>query len=303
MPQTKCADEAKRINGAVNFEEAYRYRRERGADTVLGLNFGRMHIRRLSMKKIFRTKYIVYVVLLCLLSVSIICFAISYKKVTIGISNVWDDTPEEITVRLGNGESYEITKETYVIDHDQFLPEYSVVDYPTIKFSDDAINDRLGEKINRIFYETAMLNYDEELGQQINAEYACYYDIANADEDYISIFYHSTAGAGGGVDNRCYAVTVSLADGSEVSLTDLMSMDEIAHRLADYRGTIYMEPGYSIDIWLENKEEFIEKWLGDERSPLHGWYLYEGRIGFFFWYPRGSHMNILLEFSGIIDYF
>ncbi len=162
------------------------------------------------MKKIFRTKYIVYIVLLCLLSVFIICFAISYKKVAIGISNVWDDTPEEITVRLGNGESYEITKETFVIDHDQFLPEYSVVDYSTIKFSDDAINDRLGEKINRIFYETAMLNYDEELGQQINAEYACYYDIANADEDYISIFYHSTAGAGGGVDNRCYAVTVSL---------------------------------------------------------------------------------------------
>ncbi len=37
------------------------------------------------MKKIFRTKFIVYIVLLCLLSVSIICFAISYKKVAIGM--------------------------------------------------------------------------------------------------------------------------------------------------------------------------------------------------------------------------
>ena len=47
----------------------------------------------------------------------------------------------------------------------------SDVNYITIKFSDDTTNDRLGEKINRIFYETAMLNYDEELGQEINAEY------------------------------------------------------------------------------------------------------------------------------------
>ncbi len=178
-----------------------------------------------------------------------------------------------------------------MIDHDQFLPEYSHVRYPTIKFSDDAINDRLGEKINRIFYETAMLNYDEELGQHINAEYACYYDIANADEDYISILYYSTDGAGGSVNNRCYAVTVSLADGSEVSLTDLMSMDEIAQRLADYRGTIHTVHGYSIDVWLESKEEFIEEWKKDERSPLHGWYLYEGRIGFLFGYP-GEAMQI-----------
>lgn len=256
------------------------------------------------MKKIFRTKYIVFIVLFCLLCMLIICFALSYKKVALDTSDLWENAPEEITVRLDNGESYEITKATYVIDHDEFLPEYSHVRYPTIKFSDEAINDRLGEKINRIFYETAMLNYDEELGQQVNAEYSCHYGIANADEDYISILYYSTAGAGGSFGNRCYAVTVSLDDGSEVSLADFMDMDEIAHRLADYRGTIYMEQEYSIDIWLENKEEFIEEWLGDERSPLYGWYLYEGRIGFFFWYPHNNHdANILMEFSGIIDYF
>jgi len=285
------------FDGDGHFRGNKRLIQKINCSVVLDLGWGRRHIRllwRLSMEKIFRTKYIVCIVLFCLLS---------YKKVAIGISNLWNDAPEEITVRLDNGESYEITKETYVIDHDQFLPEYSHVRYPTIKFSDEAINDRLGEKINRIFYETAMLNYDEELGQHINAEYSCYYDIANADEDYISIFYHSTDGAAGSINNRCYAVTVSLADGNEVSLADFMDMDEIAHRLADYRGTIYMEQGYSIDIWLENKEEFIEEWLGDERSPLHGWYLYEGRIGFFFWYPRGSHLNILMEFSGIIDYF
>lgn len=255
------------------------------------------------MKKSFRTKYIIYIVLLCLLSVPAICFAISYKKVTIGTSNLLNDTPEEITVQLGNGESYEITKETFVIDHDQFLPEYSVVKYPTIKFSDDATNDRLGEKINRIFYETAMLNYDEELGQKINAEYACYYYIANADDDYISIYYCSTHGAGGGVSNIEYAVTVSLADGSEVSLADFMEMDEIAHRLAAYRGTIYTREN-SIDIWLENKEEFMEEWLEDERSSLHGWYLYEGRTGFIFWAPpgRGSLLSTSFEFSGIIDF-
>lgn len=79
----------------------------------------------------------VYSVLLCLLSMPVIYFAISYKRVTIGTSNLLNDAPEEITVQLGNGESYEITKETFVIDHDQFLPEYSVVNYPTIKFSDD----------------------------------------------------------------------------------------------------------------------------------------------------------------------
>ncbi len=170
------------------------------------------------MKKIFRTKYIVYIVLLCLLSVPIICFAMSYKKVALDTSDLVENAPEEITVRLGNGESYEITKETFVIDHDQFLPEYSHVRYPTIKFSDDAVNDRLGEKINRIFYETAMLNYDEELGQHINAEYSCHYDIANADEDYISILYYSTEGAAGSISNRCYAVTVSLDDGVKCRL-------------------------------------------------------------------------------------
>lgn len=256
------------------------------------------------MKKIFRTKYIVYMVLLCLLIVLVICFAISYKRVTLSPSNLLNDAPEEITVRLGNGESYEIIKETFVIDHDQFLPEYSVVNYPTIKFSDDVTNDRLGEKINRIFYETAMLNYDEELGKQINAEYACYYYIANADDDYISIFYCSTHGARGGVNNIDYAVTVSLADGNEVSLADFMEMDEIVHRLADYRGTIYTREN-SIDIWLENKDEFMEEWLEDESSSLHGWYLYKGRIGFIFGAPpgRGSLLNTSFEFSGILDIF
>ena len=243
------------------------------------------------MKKIF------------LLGVLVIYFAMSYTGVKIGTTNIWDEKRQEITVQLSNGESYEITKETFVIDHDQFLPEYSVVDYPIIKFSDEAINDRLGEKINRIFYETAMLNYDEELGQEINAEYACYYRIANADEEYISIFYESTRGAGGGVTNSCFGVTVSLADGNEVSLADFMEMDKIAHRLAGYRGTIYMEQGYSIDIWLENKEELIEEWLGDERSPLHGWYLYEGRIGFFFRFGQNNQEHFYMEFAGIIDIF
>ncbi len=259
-----------------------------------------MKSSRLSIKKIFQTKYKICIILLCLLGVTLICLAMSHTRVKIGTTNIWDEALEEITVRLSNGESYEITKETYVIDHDHFLPEYSSVKYPNIKFSDKAINDRLGEKINRIFYETAMLNYDEKLGQEINAEYSCYYDIANADENYISIFYHSTTGFGGGVDNRCYAVTVSLADGNEVSLADFIGIDEIEHRLTDYRGTVYMELGYSIDIWLENKEKFIEKWLGDERSPLHGWYLYKGRIGFFFWYPQGSDANIFMEFSGLV---
>ena len=300
------------------------------------------------MKKIFRTKYIVYIVLFCLLGVSVIYFAMSYTGVKIGTTNILDEKPQEITVQqsngesyeitketfvndhdqflpetgvkigttnivdeklqeitvqLSNGESYEITKETFVIDHDQFLPEYSVVKYPVIKFSDEAINDRLGEKINRIFYETAMLNYDEELGQKINAEYASYYNIANADEEYISIFYASTRGAGGGVTNSCFGVTVSLADGNEVSLADFMDIDEIGHRLSDYRGTVYVYREDYIDIWLENKEELIEEWLGDERSPLHGWYLYEGRIGFFFSYGLNNQEHFYMEFSGIIDIF
>lgn len=255
------------------------------------------------MKKIFRTKYIVYIVLLCLLGVSVIYFAMSYTGVKIGTTNIWGEKRQEITVQLSNGESYEITKETFVIDHDQFLPEYSVVKYPVIKFSDEAINDRLGEKINRIFYETAMLNYDEELGQEINAEYACYYRIANADEEYISIFYESTIGAGGGHTNSCYAVTVSLADGNEVSLADFMDIDEIGHRLSDYSGTFYVDWEGYIDLWLENKEEFIEEWLEDERSPLHGWYLYEGRIGFFFMYNQNNQEHFFMEFSGIIDIF
>lgn len=255
------------------------------------------------MKKIFRTKYIVYIVLLCLLGVSVIYFAMSYTGVKIGTTNILDEKPQEITVRQSNGESYEITKETFVIDHDQFLPEYSVVNYPIIKFSDEVINDRLGENINRIFYETAMLNYDEELGQEINAEYACYYGIANADEEYISIFYESTIGAGGGHSNSSYAVTVSLADGNEVSLADFMDIDEIGHRLSDYRGTVYVNWEGYIDLWLENKEKLIEEWLGDERSPLHGWYLYEGRIGFFFRFNQNNQEHFFMEFFGIIDIF
>lgn len=148
-----------------------------------------------------------------------------------------------------------------------------------------------------------MLNYDEELGQEINAEYACYYGIANADEEYISIFYESTIGAGGGHYNSSYAVTVSLADGNEVSLADFMDIDEIGHRLSDYRGTVYVDWEGYIDLWLENKEKLIEEWLGDERSPLHGWYLYEGRIGFFFKFNQNNQNHFLMEFSGIIDIF
>ena len=51
------------------------------------------------MKKIFRTEYMVYSVLLCLLSMPVIYFAISYKRVTIGTSNLLNDAPEEITHR------------------------------------------------------------------------------------------------------------------------------------------------------------------------------------------------------------
>ena len=210
--------------------------------------------------------------------------------------NDLSEAPEEITVDMGNGESYEITKETFVIDHDHFLPEYSVVDYPIIKFSDDITNDRLGEKINRIFYETAMLHYDEELGQEINAAYACDYAIANAEDNSISILYCSTHGAGGGVDNQEYAVTVSLADGSVVSLADLGRADDMMRRLENYNGTIYYsdcEP----DIWTENKEEFVTEWQKDDHSLLHGWYLHDGRLGFIFWYPRGSWCNTAFEFE------
>ena len=43
------------------------------------------------MKKIFRTKYIVYIVLLCLLGVSVIYFAMSYTGVKIGTINILDE--------------------------------------------------------------------------------------------------------------------------------------------------------------------------------------------------------------------
>ena len=206
------------------------------------------------------------------------------------------EAPEEITVDMANGESYAITKETFVIDHDHFLPEYSTVDYPIIKFSDDETNDRLGEKINRLFYETAMLHYDEELGQEINAEYACNYVIANADDDSVSILYCSTQGAGGGAGNQEYAVTVSLADGSVVSLADLGRADDMLRRLENYSGTIYYsycEP----DIWTEDKEKFVREWQEDEHSLTHGWYLHDGRIGFIFWYPLGNRVNTTFEFE------
>ena len=260
------------------------------------------------MKKIFRTKYmVVCLALFCLLVMAAVCLALSYKKVVFEYNPIWENASDEITVQFDNGKGYEITKETYVIDHDHFLPEYSTVEYPTIKFSDEATNDRLGEKINRIFRETAMLNYDVQLEQEINAFYACQYRIANADEDYISIFYWSTDGAGTGLDNIYFAVTVSLDDGDKVSLADFESADNIMHRLGNYRGTIYfggtIYSDYDNDpnIWMENKEEFVTEWLEDEKSPLHGWYLRDGRIGFFFVYPRTSHINIALEFSNIVD--
>ena len=141
-----------------------------------------------------------------------------------------------------------------------------------------------------------MLHYDEKLGQKINAAYACNYAIANADEDSVSILYCSTQGAGGGVGNQNYAVTVSLADGSVVSLADLECADDMLRRLENYSGTIYYsycEP----DIWTEDKEKFVTEWQKDEHSLLHGWYLHDGRLGFIFWYPLGNRVNTTFEFE------
>ena len=135
-------------------------------------------------------------------------------------------------------------------------------------------------------------------GSRVNAFYACQYFITSADENYICIYYIEYIGSGMG--RPVYiedAVTISLKTGDAVSLGEFVDTDNIMERVKNYTGTIYTDT--DVEQWIENKEDFTEKWQQREDAFYHGYYLYNGRIGFFFDYYRTGRERIAVEFEGI----
>ncbi len=212
------------------------------------------------------------------------------------------DSPKEIKLQNNHDRKYKIVKDIKKFSQDNFL-EYSVVNYPRIEFADEEVNKKSSEKINQLFYEIAMLNYNDKLEQEINAFYSCDYFIAYADEDYISIYFVESISAGMSRVTTCEeAVTVSLETGDKVSLDSFGNIDIIMKHVNNYKGTIYTDAIFEVEDWEENKSKFIELWKKDEFSNYYSYYLYDGRIGFLFDYYRTGRTKIGLEFQGIISY-
>lgn len=211
----------------------------------------------------------------------------------------WSEAPEEVTVSDDNDTVYQIVKKTKNMkaEKENFI-DISDVDYPVIEFRDEAADKEVGDKINELLYDMAMYHYDQDLEQEVNAFYACQYFITAADENYICIYYIEYIGSGMG--RAVYiedAVTISLKTGDAVSLGEFVDTDNIMERVKNYTGTLYTDTG--IEQWIENKEKFTEKWQQREGAFYHGYYLYNGRIGFFFDYYRTGRERIAVEFEGI----
>lgn len=222
------------------------------------------------------------------------------SEVTIAARDpLWSEAPEEVTVSDDNDTVYRIVKKTKNMkeEKENFI-DISDVDYPVIEFRDEAANKEVGDKINNLLYDMAMYHYDQDLEQEVNAFYACQYFITVADENYICIYYIEYLGSGMG--RAVYledAVTISLETGEAVSLGEFVDTDNIMERVKNYTGTIYTDTG--IEQWIENKEKFTEEWKQREDAFYHGYYLYNGRIGFFFDYYRTGRERIAVEFEGI----
>ena len=211
----------------------------------------------------------------------------------------WSKAPEEVTVSDNNDTLYQIVKKTKNMkaEKENFI-DISDVDYPVIEIWDEAVNKEVGGKINNLLYDMAMYHYDQDLEQEVNAFYACQYFITAADENYICIYYIEYIGSGMG--RPVYiedAVTISLKTGDAVPLGEFVDTDNIMERVKNYTGTIYTDTG--IEQWIENKEKFTEEWKKREDAFYHGYYLYNGRIGFFFDYYRTGRERIAVEFEGM----
>ena len=222
-------------------------------------------------------------------------------EVSIAASDLsWSEAPEEVTVPVDNGTVYQIVKKTKNMkaEKNNFI-DISDVDYPVIEFQDEAANKEVGDKINALLYDMAMYHYDQDLEQEVNAFYACQYFVTAADENYICIYYIEYIGSGMG--RPVYledAVTISLKTGDVVPLGEFVDTGNIMERVKNYTGTIYTDTG--IEQWIENKEQFTEEWRQREDAFYHGYYLYNGRIGFFFDYYRTGRERIAVEFEGIV---
>ena len=197
---------------------------------------------------------------------------------------------------------YKITQNAKKFDQDNFL-EYSIVNYPEIEFVDETADVKLGEKINRLFYETAMLNYDEALEQEVNAVYSCDYFIAFADANYICIYFMESISSGmGRAINFENAITISLKTGDKVSLESFGDINTIMKKVDNYKGTIYTDSVFEVEDWERNKRAFIEQWEKNNSPHYYDYYLYDGRVGILFDYYRTGRERIGLEFQGIINY-
>jgi len=159
------------------------------------------------------------------------------ETLSIENSQLWVSAPKEITFLCDNQEMYRITKELKGFTQDNFL-ESSTVNYPRIEFSDETI----GEKINQLFYEMAMLHYDEELENEVNAFYSCDFFITFADEEYICIYFVESISAGmSSVTTYEDAVTVSLNTGDKVPLENFEDIDTIMKKIDKLSLSIFLE--------------------------------------------------------------
>lgn len=197
---------------------------------------------------------------------------------------------------------YKITPNVKKFDQDNFL-EYSIVNYPEIEFFDEAEDTKLGEKINQLFYETAMLNYDEALEQAVNAFYSCDYFITFADKNYICFYFMESISSGmGRANNFEDAITVSLKTGDKVSLESFGDINTIMKKVDNYKGAIYTDSVFEVEDWERNKRAFIEQWEKNNSPHYYDYYLYDGRVGILFDHYVTGRVRIGLEFQGIINY-
>lgn len=221
-----------------------------------------------------------------------------YNKVT----SFFDGTSTEIEEENYLGIAYKVTKKQYTFSTDNFL-DYSTVNYPVIQFTNEKINIELGQEINQLLFDTAMLHYDKELESAVNAFYACDYYILAADINYICIYYMESIGAGAGhPSNFEDAVTISLKTGKKLSLDDLGASDEILKNVRNYSGVIYADRPFQKEEWIENRDKFIKEWKENKNASYYGYYLYQGRLGLIFDYYQTGRERIALEFEKVVDY-
>ena len=260
------------------------------------------------MKRFLEHKMVKGILFALLIIIIAIMFnPISIENMILSIENsqlYGGETPKEVTILNDDYyyQGYKITQNAQKFNQDNFL-EYSIVNYPEIEFVDETVDAKLGEKINRLFYETAMLNYDEALEQAVNAFYSCDYFITFADENYICIYFMESISSGmGRANNFEDAITISLKTGDKVSLESFGDINTIMKKVDNYKGTIYTDSVFAVEDWERNKRAFIEQWEKNNSPHYYDYYLYDGRVGILFDHYVTGRVRIGLEFQGIINY-